>query len=129
MPIISMAGTLLSPLFIVCQEPSGTFGKIVQKNIFHSQNIYVVATKSGKMGKQELTDFLENVYFNNTPNESMLLIDSWTSYNNEKIIRESTPEEKDLYLFKMPPNVTPLIQPLDVYGFRIWKNFVRKISD
>ena len=129
MPIISMAGKLLSPLFIVCQEQSGKFGEKVKKHMFQSQNIYVTATKSGKMGKSELKDFLSNVYFKNCPNESVLLFDSWTSYNNKDVIEETVPPEKQVHLFQMPPKVTPLIQPLDVYGFRMWKNFIRKISD
>ena len=29
----------------------------------------------------------------------------------------------------MPPKTIPMVQHLDKYGFRIWKNFVRKFSD
>src|SRR5687768_4314096 len=29
----------------------------------------------------------------------------------------------------MPPQTTGINQPLDVYGFRIWMRFVKKISD
>ena len=31
--------------------------------------------------------------------------------------------------FKIPKGTTGKIQPLDVFGFRIWKNFVRHFSD
>ena len=31
--------------------------------------------------------------------------------------------------FKIPKGTTGKIQPLDVFGFRIWKNFVRYFSD
>lgn len=48
-PTISCDGKLLSPLFIVLQEPSGTFGPRVQENLFRAPNVIVTASKSGKM--------------------------------------------------------------------------------
>lgn len=39
------------------------------------------------------------------------------------------PEDKIVNVKKIPTGTTGKIQPLDVYGFRIWKNFVRKFSD
>jgi len=39
------------------------------------------------------------------------------------------PENKIVNIKKIPTGTTGKIQPLDVYGFRIWKNFVRKFSD
>jgi len=39
------------------------------------------------------------------------------------------PENKIVNVKKIPSGTTGKIQPLDVYGFRIWKNFVRKFSD
>jgi len=38
-------------------------------------------------------------------------------------------ENKIVNVKKIPTGTTGKIQPLDVYGFRIWKNFVRKFSD
>ena len=54
---------------------------------------------------------------------------SWTIHRNENIIREVIPSDKHVRTFIMPPKTTPMVQPLDKYGFRIWKNFVRKFSD
>lgn len=48
-PIISCDGRLLSPLFIVLQESSGTFGPIIQRQLFQPENVIVKASKSGKM--------------------------------------------------------------------------------
>ena len=48
-PLISAAGELLSPLFLVLKEASGTFGPAVEGNLFRPDNIYVEASKSGKL--------------------------------------------------------------------------------
>ncbi len=53
-PTISKSGKLLSPLFIVLQEPTGSFGSRVQQTLFSAPNIYVTASKSGKLTKAEL---------------------------------------------------------------------------
>ena len=37
--------------------------------------------------------------------------------------------DKDIRILTIPKKTTGMIQPLDVYGFRIWKNFVRIFSD
>lgn len=39
------------------------------------------------------------------------------------------PENKIVNVMKIPTGTTGKIQPLDVYGFRVWKNFVRRFSD
>lgn len=48
-PTISAEGKLLSPLFIVLKENKDEFGPIVRQNLFTPNNIYVMASKSGKM--------------------------------------------------------------------------------
>jgi len=48
-PLISATGQLLSPLFLVLKEPSGKFGPIVEENLFRPENVYLEASKSGKL--------------------------------------------------------------------------------
>lgn len=48
-PLIRADGVLLSPLFLVLKEPSGSFGPIVQKTLFKPDNIFLTASKSGKL--------------------------------------------------------------------------------
>ncbi|KYN28720.1 hypothetical protein ALC57_01682 [Trachymyrmex cornetzi] len=38
-------------------------------------------------------------------------------------------KDKDIRILTIPKKTTEMIQPLDVYGFRLWKNFVRTFSD
>ena len=115
MPIISKSGILISPLFIVYPEVKGEFGVNVRKHMFQSPNIFTVASKSGKMGNPENKKFLRDVYLKNTPNETVLLLDSWTIHRNENIIREVIPSDKHVRTFIMPLKTTPMVQPLVKY--------------
>ena len=45
------------------------------------------------------------------------------------MINSITPSTKELEILKIPPKTTSMVQPLDKYGFRLWKNFVRRFSD
>ena len=42
-------GRLLSTLFIVLREKDGQFGSTVKKTLFRPTNVYVKASKSGKV--------------------------------------------------------------------------------
>ena len=46
-----------------------------------------------------------------------------------KAVEEAKPVNKEIKFFKIPKGTTGKIRPLDVFGFRIWKNFVRHFSD
>lgn len=48
-PLISGTGQLMSPLFIVLKEASGSFGPVVQETLFRPENVYLEASKSGKL--------------------------------------------------------------------------------
>lgn len=60
--------------------------------------------------------------------KSLLLIDSWTGHCPE-VVDYERPLNKDIKVMIIPKGTTGRIQPLDVFGFRIWKNFVRHFSD
>jgi len=68
--------------------------------------------------------WLEEAYFPNIGSDNVLLIDSWTCPN---IISDLTPLGKHTMI--IPKGTTGKIQPLDVYEFRIWKNFAKRFSD
>ncbi|EZA55677.1 hypothetical protein X777_04186 [Ooceraea biroi] len=50
MPIISASGRLLSPLYIVLKESTGTFGPRVEETLFRPVNIYI-QIQASKLGK------------------------------------------------------------------------------
>jgi hypothetical protein len=128
-PTITKSGKLLSPLFIVLQEPNGEFGPRVEQGMFSAPNIKVTASKSGKLTKEHLRLWFREVFFPNVGNKSVLIVDSWTTYNDKVLITNVSPSNKELEILTIPPKTTALVQPLDKYGFRLWKNFVRKFSD
>ncbi|XP_076666304.1 uncharacterized protein LOC143367919 [Andrena cerasifolii] len=49
LPTISASGQLLSPLFMVLKETTGEFGPRVEKTLFRPANVFLTASKSGKL--------------------------------------------------------------------------------
>jgi len=128
MPIISANGSLLSPLYIVLKEITGSFGPRVEETLFRPVNVYIVASKSGKLTTQHFKHWFLEVYLPNTKEKSLLLLDSWTGHCPEQLI-EHIPKDKQVTILTIPKKTTAFVQPLDVFGFRIWKNFIRSFSD
>jgi hypothetical protein len=52
------------------------------------------------------------------------MLDSWSGQKDESLF-ESLTGMKQCLCLRIPPKTTSDIQPLDVYGFRQWKTFVR----
>lgn len=128
-PTVSADGRLLSPLFIVLKEVGGTFGPRVQETIFRASNIFVTSSASGKLSSHHFKTWLKEVFFPNVGSKSVLLLDSWTGHC-PNIIQETKPESvENIALLTIPAGTTGQIQPLDVYGFRLWKNFIKHFSD
>ena len=57
-----------------------------------------------------------------------MTIDSWTAHRPD-VVRQATPAGKDIISMIIPKGSTEEVQPLDFYGFRIWKNHVGNFSD
>lgn len=128
-PTISADGHLLSPMIVCLQEPSGSFGENVARGLHKAPNLYVVASKSGKMTKELILEWFRNVYFPIAPLSSILFVDSWTGFNDRNAIEKQNKTDKEFRLLQIPPKTTGLIQPLDVGFFRTWKQFIRNIND
>ncbi len=99
----------MSQLFIVLQEPSGKFDPRVEKEMFSAPNIYATVTKSGKLTKEHLQLWFKEVFFSNVGNKSVLIADSWTTYNDKTIIKSVTPSNKELKILTIPPKTTAII--------------------
>jgi hypothetical protein len=81
-------------------------------------NIYVTASKSGKLTKEHFRLWFKEVFFPNVGNKSVLIVDSWTTYNYKALIKSVTPSNKELEILTIPPKTTALVQPLEKCGFR-----------
>ena len=62
-----------------------------------------------------------------TPNDLLLIVDSWTCFKDHETIQSLVPEGKRLTIRNIPPGATSIIQPLDVYFFRIFKDFIKRV--
>lgn len=127
-PVISASGKLLSPMLIVLKELHGTFGPRIQQTMFRPQNLYICASSSGKVTKQIIKTWFQSVFLPQVNEQTVLLVDSWTGYDRADLAT-IMPLDRQCNIMTIPTHTTGLIQPLDVYGVRVWKNFVRKVSD
>ncbi|EFN80191.1 hypothetical protein EAI_10381, partial [Harpegnathos saltator] len=118
-PLISANGVLLSSLLIILQERNGTFGPIVQNNLFKSENVLVKASNSGKLTSSLVRSWFQEVFLPASNEKSILLLDSWTVTATKEYLKIET----------IPAGTTGRIQSLDVFFFRPWKNFLRHFSD
>lgn len=55
----------------------------------------------------------------------------WTAgqHNDQNAIDQIKPEDKSVNILRIPAKTTGIIQPCDVFFFRMWKNFIKKFSD
>lgn len=132
MPIVSMDGDLLSPMYLLSAEPGGKFPQ--NKNSDPS-NLQCYPGKSVNMSKNDLEQFMRDVFWPSIIRQIgdehtvLLLVDSWSSNHDEELIESTRPVHINLIRKLIPAGCTGLIQPLDVGFFRMYKNFVRHITD
>lgn len=127
MPLLSMSGKFIGKLLICLQEPQGYLGPIVKKNLEVPSNIYLVASKSGKLDKTIMKKWITDCvapYI--SENKAILIYDSWAGQVDD-LTYESLSEQ--CTRFQIPAKATSIIQPLDKYIFRQYKIFRRKIFE
>jgi hypothetical protein len=128
-PTISADGKLLSPLFLCLQETDDKFGPRIIANLQQRANVYVTCSKSGKLTKPLLQDWCSDVFFPTAPTEALLFLDSWSAHKNNAIFDSVFSESKTLTRLLIPPKTTSFTQPLDIYFFRQYKTFARRIQN
>jgi hypothetical protein len=126
MPIMSM-NRLLSPLYVLLKEAGGKFPA---KGHYSFPNLHVCAGFSSIMTKSHLSSWIKHVLCPNLENaNTLLLVDSWSTYKDKENIMSNIPEGKEVRIEQIPPGTTGKIQPFDSQYFRTYKSFVRKICD
>jgi len=88
-----------------------------------------MASKSGKLTSNHFETWIKKVFFPNGGPNSVLLLDSWTGQCPDIIERNGSESAHDFVLLTIPAGTTKRIQPLDVFDFRLWKNFIKHFLD
>lgn len=126
MPVLYANGRLGKKLYILMQEPTGKFP---MRGHFQADNIVVRAAKSHMMRKDHMIDFLKNcVWDPSDPTDLVLMLDSWPGFRDEDAIKSTCPPGRTARVVNIPPGTTGMVQPLDVFFFRPFKEFVKKLN-
>ena len=131
---ITASGRLLPEVFLCTQEPQGFFGTLVAAKVIilseEFENVFVSASKSGKLTKHRFDVYVEKVlkpYCNG--NDFMLILDSWGGQTDTASLKSKFTDD-DGYCspsVEIPPLCTPFCQPCDLILFRQVKIFKGKI--
>jgi hypothetical protein len=103
MPILSMNGKLVGPVFICLQEPSGRLGPRVLQTMYKAQNIHVTCSKSGKLTKSHIKYWAQGVFRPSVQENCLLLLDSWSGQTDATNIGEAFDENIQCQLLQIPP--------------------------
>ena len=130
--LLSKSGEL-GDVYICFQERNGTFGPHVRQSISQAQmrfaNTYIDCSRSGKMEKRNIVNWVKHVLNKKLGPKNILIQDSFTSQNDFSLYNSNIDNSKQIVIKTIPPKTTYLIQPLDVYFFRQYKLFAKKITE
>ena len=127
LPIIFADGRLHPKLFVVFAEPKGQFPASFRNT---SSNLVVKCHISHIMTKKLCDEWLrECVFASEMPEKVLLLLDQWTPFRDHDAIKGAARAGTEVLIKNIPAGATSQIQPLDVYFFRVLKDFVRKVHE
>lgn len=125
-PALFADGHLGEKLYVQLQEPNGQFPK---SGHFLAQNLYVTAGRSHIMTKAHLLDWVTNCLFEPGSTKSIfLVVDSWTSFKDHSSMLQSVPPGSSLQIRNIPPGTTSMVQPLDLFFFRPFKQIMKRCT-
>jgi len=95
MSTISASGQLLSLLYLILKKTSGSFGPRVEEALFRPANVFIAASKSGKLTTQHFQSWFTSVFLPTTGSFTVLLLDSWSGHCPTNL-QEFMPKDKDV---------------------------------
>lgn len=126
--LISADGELKRPVFIILQETGGVFGERVANTMFRHDEVRVLPSKSGKITKEILRYWFRDIYFPNSGNDSIFLLDALSTYRDRAEIDAEKPPDQNYQVITIPGGLTSTTQPLDVFFNRQYKTFFKSLS-
>lgn len=125
-PAITMNGKLLSKFYLCLKETNGNFGPRVQSELpTNFPNVIIRCSSSGKMTKDLVIDFNQQIIQPLYQQKIVYIADSWSGQTNSEIYENIFGNQCEF--LQIPPHCTSIVQPLDVYFFRFWKLIAKKI--
>ena len=112
MPLISVNGELKGKMFSCLKESIGKFEPAVSKHLFRPPNLYVTCSKSSKMDKTKMREWIESSVLNDSP--SNLVLHSWAGAIDETmyiLLPKNCTRLRNLC------SISTLIQLFNVYFF------------
>jgi hypothetical protein len=125
-PTISASGKLAVPVLTCFYEPKGA-PACFERDLLRFKNLRCCWTKSGKVSSKIMVDWMKEDFLKMAPRRSILLLDSWSGFNQAKEIQEV--KSKEINIITIPPKTTGIVQPCDVGFFRYVKAFLRTMED
>ncbi|HVX00124.1 MAG TPA: hypothetical protein VHA52_06805 [Candidatus Babeliaceae bacterium] len=124
MPMVYADGHLSRMLYVVLPERKKKFPASF---VNHTTNLIVRCHSSHIMTKELMLDWVRVCVVPEIQNSLLLVLDSWAPFKNHEKISEQVPRGKSITVMNIPSGCTRIAQPLDVFFFRILKEFIRDI--
>ncbi|OXA46117.1 Tigger transposable element-derived protein 6 [Folsomia candida] len=109
--VISYAGEILDPLFICLQEVDGKFGPRILDTMLLALNLYVTCTKSGKLNRSKVEEFLDEVLLKNQTGNILYIQDRWSGQTDNTLYTSRCTEELNIDVMYIPEHCTDVCQP------------------
>ncbi|VDL63694.1 unnamed protein product [Nippostrongylus brasiliensis] len=123
---IVRGGRLGERLFVVLPESQGRFP---ERGHWPASNLYVVPSTTHMMRKDQVPVLIKECVMATSSTLTIVMLDSWAGFKDQNNVLSGVPSNKQMKILNVPPGATVLCQPLDVYFFRLFKRFLRRIHD